>query len=110
MRNSIFLNLFQNYSRLASIFLLCDAYDKWIERRSTELSDDSKIYYIQYQFYESLTQSFIEMFMYSMSIYVLLMCLKHTDDSICLNGVKSFISATLMGFYGNVFSSLSNTK
>lgn len=82
---------------------MCEAYDKWIKRRSSELVDDTEIYYIEYQFYQSLIESIAEMFIYPLSIYGLLYFFdvvkqaKWMEKKIFL----TFVNLTLSGFYGN---------
>ncbi|KAE9411963.1 hypothetical protein Angca_000933, partial [Angiostrongylus cantonensis] len=51
---------FQSYLRLATIFLLCDAYDKWISGRVGVYN----IYDLEWIFYKSFLQSAVEMVTY----------------------------------------------
>uniref|UniRef100_A0A915DM46 Protein ARV n=1 Tax=Ditylenchus dipsaci TaxID=166011 RepID=A0A915DM46_9BILA len=75
---------FKSYYRLASIFLLCDAYEKWIERRAVELTDNDRIYDLEWHFYGSLLQSLAEINEKRMKL-------------------TKFLEVTFMGFYGNIF-------
>uniref|UniRef100_A0A914X4N1 Uncharacterized protein n=1 Tax=Plectus sambesii TaxID=2011161 RepID=A0A914X4N1_9BILA len=53
--------LLENYWRLATLFVLCDAYYKWIERRSPDFPNDSLLNYdLEWRFYQCLLQSVVE--------------------------------------------------
>ncbi|KAI1702143.1 arv1-like family domain-containing protein [Ditylenchus destructor] len=101
---------FNSHYRLASIFLLCDSYDKWIERRTAELSPGEAgqgIYDLEWHFYGSLVQSLSEFLAYTFTIYALMIlafCFgnKSTQES-KINGFLEFLKLTVMGFYGNIF-------
>jgi len=97
---------FESYHRLAAIFLLCDAYDKWIERRAHELTDSSRIYDLEWKFYESLTQSTLEMAAYTMTILLLVWMFgleQRVRSPWKQRSTMGFlVVTTLMGFYGNI--------
>uniref|UniRef100_A0A0M3IJV3 Anoctamin n=1 Tax=Ascaris lumbricoides TaxID=6252 RepID=A0A0M3IJV3_ASCLU len=60
--------VFQVYHKLFTVFVLCDAYKKWIERRATCTTD--KLYDLEWRFYECLLQSATEMFAFFAVILV----------------------------------------
>ncbi|CAK5029742.1 unnamed protein product [Meloidogyne enterolobii] len=60
-----------SFFRIIFIFLLCDAYEDWIERKS--LADPVRIIYdLEWTFYECLLKSLMEFLVYSISIYLLI--------------------------------------
>ncbi|KAH7729063.1 Protein R05H5.5 [Aphelenchoides avenae] len=99
----LLLNVTQKHSaRLVTIFLLAGAYDQWISRRAAELGDFARVYDLEWKFYESLLQSFLEMSIYAFSVLALSSAftskrLKSSDERF------AFLQAALIGFYGNVF-------
>uniref|UniRef100_F1LBA9 Protein ARV n=1 Tax=Ascaris suum TaxID=6253 RepID=F1LBA9_ASCSU len=90
---------FHVYHKLFTVFVLCDAYKKWIERRATCTTD--KLYDLEWRFYECLLQSATEMFAFFAVILV-------TAGSI-KSGVhlRRILEATCAGYFGNVFVVLS---
>jgi len=101
---------FETYLRLIFIFLLCNAYNNWIERRTEgpeheEDENESKIFDLELRFYQALAQSFVEMVVYSVTEMSILYALgKHKYFiSPFGNNFRFFFEATLMSFYGNIF-------
>lgn len=90
---------FNSYHKLATIFLLCDAYDKWIFRRTS--SGSSNIYDLEWKFYECLLQSALEMLSFIVVI------LFFTPLNMLKQKFGFIIRSTSAGFYGNVFVVLS---
>lgn len=85
---------------------MCDTYDKWIKRRSTELLFNQTEIYYEYQFYQSLVQSLIEIIIYPLSIYFFLLifnAFEQTRWAFEKNRFNMFIKLTQSGFYGNIF-------
>lgn len=84
--------VFQVYHKLFTVFVLCDAYKKWIERRATCTTD--KLYDLEWRFYECLLQSATEMFAFFAVILV-------TAGSI-KSGVhlRRILEATCAGYFG----------
>ena len=76
---------------------MCNAYEKWIERRAATLSETSKIYDLEWTFYESLLQSCIEMGAYI--IMVTLCTIVAGSETV---STTMFMQGSLAGFYGKI--------
>ncbi|MFH4973514.1 hypothetical protein AB6A40_000223 [Gnathostoma spinigerum] len=89
----------EQYYRIGVIFVMCDAYYKWIERRSK--CGFEKIYDLEWKFYECLVQSIVELFLYIAVVAVF----ASQTERICR--FRRIIEASVAGSYGNVFIVLS---
>nr|CAD2179178.1 unnamed protein product [Meloidogyne enterolobii] len=109
----VLINLnFKSFFRIIFIFLLCDAYEDWIERKS--LADPVRIFYdLEWTFYECLLKSLMEFLVYSISIYLLINLLiqikqiKPKIKKFLLKTNKNYFvfsfECALISFYGNLF-------
>ncbi|KAE9418286.1 hypothetical protein Angca_007457, partial [Angiostrongylus cantonensis] len=93
-RHLIYNMKIQSYLRLATIFLLCDAYDKWISGRVGVYN----IYDLEWIFYKSFLQSAVEMVTYVATVVLCDLKL----HSYKLERMFTVSRGTVMGYYGNV--------
>ncbi|KAL3993551.1 Arv1-like family protein [Acanthocheilonema viteae] len=85
--------------KLCIIFMLCNAYSKWIRRQI--MSGNENVYDLEWKFYECLLQSLLEMV--SFMIVLALM-----SPHICAKlSVNKALQMFCFGSYGNVFAVLS---
>ncbi|KAM3719972.1 Protein ARV1 [Dirofilaria immitis] len=85
--------------KLCIIFMLCDAYSKWIRQRV--ISGNENAYDLEWKFYECLLQSLVEITTF---MIVLVFFSLHTSTTISINKVLQMFC---VGSYGNVFAVLS---
>lgn len=110
------------YVRLAAIFLICGAYDRWIERRAAELpampvnstveanetGTQMSIYDLEWKFYESVIQSAVEMAVYTLSLWCMVLAVggmrsvRRGQSKREYTNWRYFAECTLMGFYGEL--------
>ncbi|KAJ1370313.1 hypothetical protein KIN20_032007 [Parelaphostrongylus tenuis] len=93
-RHIIYNMKIQSYLRLTVIFLLCDAYDKWISGRVGVYS----IYDLEWIFYKSFLQSAVEMVTYVATV-VLCDVKMHSYQ---VERILTVSRGTIIGYYGNV--------
>ncbi|KJH50884.1 Arv1-like family protein [Dictyocaulus viviparus] len=96
-RHLIYNMEIQSYLRLATIFLLCDAYGKWISERAGVYN----IYDLEWIFYKSFLQSVIEMVTYVLIIVIYDLKLNAYRSE----RIATVIRGTVLGYY-DVFSSV----
>jgi hypothetical protein len=73
--------------------MLCDAYNKWIDRhKSIDTNSIDQIYDLEWRFYQCLIRSIIGMF-----IFVFIVAIWHRSKR------RQLIESTLSGFYGNIY-------
>uniref|UniRef100_A0A914XN17 Protein ARV n=1 Tax=Plectus sambesii TaxID=2011161 RepID=A0A914XN17_9BILA len=90
----------KNYWRLATLFVLCDAYYKWIERRSADFPNDSLLIYdLEWRFYQCLLQSVVETAVFVVAILILHLVLTSQPDRL---NTRQIVNSVIAGFYGNV--------
>lgn len=83
------------------IFLLCHAYNNWIDRRITEFPDKSlEIYDLEWRFYLSILESTIEICCFVSSLIILDQLLISSNDKTNKLSRKDFVVRSFMGFYG----------
>ncbi|KHN75661.1 Protein ARV1 [Toxocara canis] len=92
---------FHVYHKLFTVFVLCDAYKKWIEWRSASTTD--KVYDLEWKFYECLLQSVTEMFAFFVVIFI---SAAHSKRS---SQFRRILESTCAGYFV-VFSENSVTK
>ncbi|KAK6102751.1 Arv1-like family protein [Brugia pahangi] len=85
--------------KLCIIFMLCNAYSKWIRRRI--MSGDENVYDLEWEFYECLLQSLLEM-----TSFVIVLALMSLQISATFS-VNKTLQTFCIGSYGNVFAVLS---
>uniref|UniRef100_A0AAF5RXW0 Protein ARV n=1 Tax=Wuchereria bancrofti TaxID=6293 RepID=A0AAF5RXW0_WUCBA len=85
--------------KLCIIFMLCNAYSKWIRRRV--MSGDENAYDLEWEFYECLLQSLLEM-----ASFMIVLALMSLQISARLS-VNKTLKTFCIGSYGNVFAVLS---
>ncbi|EJD74034.1 hypothetical protein, variant [Loa loa] len=99
--NRVFFIFFrmQFCHKLCIIFILCNAYSRWIRRRI--ISGNENAYDLEWEFYECLLQSLLEMASF---MIVLTLISSHISTRLSLNKV---LQAFCVGSYGNVFAVIS---
>ncbi|OZC06607.1 Arv1-like family protein [Onchocerca flexuosa] len=85
--------------KLCIIFMLCDAYSKWIRQRI--MSGNENAYDLEWKFYECLLQSWLEMASF---MIVLTLLSSQTSTKFSIN---KMVQTFCVGSYGNVFAVLS---
>ncbi|VDN31187.1 unnamed protein product [Gongylonema pulchrum] len=90
----------RSYHKLFIVFLLCDAYSKWIRRRI--IAGTENIYDLEWKFYECLLQSALEMLSFLAVLVYLLW-----PGTLRIISRKLAMQICCAGFYGNVFVVLS---
>ncbi|VDN87748.1 unnamed protein product [Brugia pahangi] len=98
-RVSFMLFRMQYCHKLCIIFMLCNAYSKWIRRRI--MSGDENVYDLEWEFYECLLQSLLEM-----TSFVIVLALMSLQISATFS-VNKTLQTFCIGSYGNVFAVLS---
>uniref|UniRef100_A0A914VK25 Protein ARV n=1 Tax=Plectus sambesii TaxID=2011161 RepID=A0A914VK25_9BILA len=85
----------QNYWRLATLFVLCDAYYKWIERRSADFPNDSLLIYdLEWRFYQCLLQSVVETAVFVTAILILHLILTSQPDRL---NTRQIVNSVIAG-------------
>ncbi|CAG9531858.1 unnamed protein product [Cercopithifilaria johnstoni] len=85
--------------KLCIIFVVCNAYSKWIRRRI--MSGNENVYDLEWKFYECLLQSLLEMVSF---MIVLALMSPHICTTLSVNKTLQIFC---VGSYGNVFAVLS---
>uniref|UniRef100_A0A0R3RVZ5 Protein ARV n=1 Tax=Elaeophora elaphi TaxID=1147741 RepID=A0A0R3RVZ5_9BILA len=85
--------------KLCIIFMLCDAYSKWIRRRI--MLGNENAYDLEWKFYECLLQSLLEM-----TSFMVILALMSPNISTTLS-INKMLQIFCAGSYGNVFAVLS---
>uniref|UniRef100_A0A0N5ARG4 Protein ARV n=1 Tax=Syphacia muris TaxID=451379 RepID=A0A0N5ARG4_9BILA len=88
------------FHKLAIIFALCDAYNKWMFRRAQV--ENGKMFDLEWTFYECFAQSALEM----LSFFLIILALNYRQNT-CTNSMQLMLTSICIGYYGNVFVVLS---
>ncbi|KAK0395372.1 hypothetical protein QR680_001248 [Steinernema hermaphroditum] len=91
---------FKGNPRLAVVFLFCGAYNKWIDRRIYHGEALSRIYDLEWNFYQCLILTMLEFIAFDV---VILAFAYFVDNDRGKERLWSIAKCSLTGFYGNVF-------
>uniref|UniRef100_A0A914QR57 Protein ARV n=1 Tax=Panagrolaimus davidi TaxID=227884 RepID=A0A914QR57_9BILA len=90
---------FESYARIGMLFILADAYNKWILRQ-THLQS-ARVYDLEWHFYEALIKSSLECFTYLLTSYFLSLYIIGKNSK--MHPFKFFVGRSVVGFFGNIF-------
>ncbi|KAF7635167.1 hypothetical protein Mgra_00005452 [Meloidogyne graminicola] len=103
----VLINLnFKSFFRIVFIFLLCDAYEDWIERKSSpDYGESSRIFYdLEWTFYECLLRSLIEFIVYAVSLSLYPELDFWNIFAVLISVLAQFISGHLTQKYIGIFT------
>ncbi|VDN51287.1 unnamed protein product [Dracunculus medinensis] len=86
---------YEFYHKLAIIFILCDAYNKWVQRRA--ILGRQNIYDLEWSFYECALGCALEMTVYVLCIFIF------SPKNYEKRTLRRVIESAYASFYGNVF-------
>ena len=77
------------------IFILADAYNKWILRQTNLIS--ARVYDLEWHFYEALVKSAIECAVYLLGSYLISTFFVENTK---MHSFKFFVGRSIVGFFG----------
>uniref|UniRef100_A0A914YTP1 Protein ARV n=1 Tax=Panagrolaimus superbus TaxID=310955 RepID=A0A914YTP1_9BILA len=90
---------FDSYARIGMLFILADAYNKWILRQ-THLHS-ARVYDLEWHFYEALIKSTVECLTYLLTAYFFSTIIIGKNEK--MHSFKFFFGRSLVGFFGYIF-------